>query len=160
MLTQTTITAMQMLACLALRGDAEPVPPRQIARHLRASPSYLAKIASMLVKAGLLSVRHGAHGGVALRRPPDSITLYDVYVACEGRIRCDFCLPNGACRPLCEFHQVMEELHQGLAETLRRHTLWDIAVKSPRRPGGGVPDFCKMDAANAAARALDVKTGP
>ncbi len=103
MRTQTTITAMQMLACLALRGNAAPVPPRRIARYPSASPSYPAKIASMLVKAGPLSVRHGAHRGAALRRPPDSITLYDVYVACEGRIRGDFCLPSGACRPSASF---------------------------------------------------------
>ncbi len=54
----------------------------------------------------------------------------------------------------------MGELHQGMAETLRRHTLWDIAVKSPRRAMADGPDSCKMAATNAAAPAPGIKIGP
>lgn len=64
-------------------GDAQGIPV-----------SYLAKVMRNLVRAGLVTSTLGRDGGYALRRPPEDITLMQVYEAMEGELRLVECMTD------------------------------------------------------------------
>jgi Rrf2 family protein len=129
MLTQTAELGIQIMLYLALHGGSEPVPPRRIAGPSGASPTYAAKVTSLLVKAGLLRAQRGAHGGVMLARGPADITLLEVVEACQGVILADYCQPHENLKQVCGYHHAMHDLHEALTGVLRRWTLADIAKR-------------------------------
>ena len=143
MLTQTSETAIKALIYLALYGQEEPVPPREIAEQIDASPTYMAKITRMLVKANILRSQRGSLGGVKFSRDPDNITLLNVVEACQGLMIGNYCdsiedHPD----PVCAFHQAMMEIHQATMSVLLRWTIGDLA-RRPVPAGGGVN--CKIN---------------
>jgi len=144
MLTRTSELAIQALLVLGLEGSGEPTPPRYLAERLDCSPSYLAKILGMLVKARLLRSYRGAKGGVALARPAAEITLLRVVEACQGMLTASYCRPvDVPGYPVCAFHEAMADVHQATVAALDRWTLADLLAR-PSSPatGDGVP--CKM----------------
>jgi Rrf2 family protein len=147
MLTGTSELALRTLVLLALEGGDGPVSPRQMAGRLDASPSYLAKVTGALVNAGILRSIRGAHGGVLLARPPDEITLLSIIEASQGLIVGNYCAGiAGHMKPVCSFHQVMQELHAAMIEVLSRWTLSDL-LTSPANPdpeGLHTGSGCKM----------------
>jgi len=135
MLTQTSETAIRALIYLALHGNGEPIPPRQIAEEMDASPSYMAKITRMLVKANILRSHRGALGGVSFSRKPDEITLLNIVEACQGLLIGNYCETiKDHIDPVCAFHQAMVEVHQATLGVLMRWTLADLASRP--RPAG------------------------
>ncbi len=130
MLTQTTEKAIQVMIALALRNGADPIPPNRLAEMIGGSPSYLAKITGLLVKADLLTSTRGTRGGVSLAREPEQITLLEIVEACQGRILGDYCGGIASSPDLtCAFHQSMLDLHQALVAVLMRWTVADLAAK-------------------------------
>src|SRR5690606_17826162 len=108
MLTQTSESALKALIYLVHYGGTEPVPPREIAEHVGASPSYMAKITRMLVKSNILRSHRGALGGVSLSRPASEITLLEIVGACQGLMIGNYC--HGIADhllPVCAFHEDM-----------------------------------------------------
>jgi Rrf2 family protein len=151
MLTRTTETAIRALLVLGLEGAAGPTPPRRLAERLDCSPSYLAKILGMLVKARLLRSFRGARGGVRLARPAEEITLLAVVEACQGMLTADYCRPvDLPGYPVCAFHQAMADVHRATVAALTRCTLADLLARpAPGRPAASGPP-CKL---HLAARA-------
>lgn len=147
MLSQTTITALQSLLYMMLHADEAPHAPAQIATQLGASTMYLGKIHTQLVKANILRAQRGAHGGVTLARPPQSITLLEVVEACEGRILGAYCQPHDDTSVVCGFHAAMHDVQKTLLDTLSRWTLEDLRKKP--RPDASICDavHCRMAAA-------------
>lgn len=130
MLTQTSETAIKALIYLALEKSTEPVPPRQIAEEVGASPSYMAKITRMLVKANILRSHRGALGGVSFSRKPQDITLLNVVEACQGLLIGNYCETiKDHIDPVCAFHQAMVEVHQATLGVLMRWTIADLAER-------------------------------
>ncbi len=126
MLTKTSLNALQALVYIARQASTEPVPPNEIAERLGASPSYLGKINTELVKANILRAHRGVKGGVTLARPPESITLLDVVEACQGKILGDYCTPYDKLADVCAFHEAMHGLQQAIIHTLQQWTLQDL----------------------------------
>lgn len=131
MLTKTSETAILAMLYLLQEKPDTPVPPSQIAERLGTSATYLAKIMTLLGKAGLLRAHHGTKGGVTLSREPQAIPLLDIVEACQGRILGDYCQQHEELHDVCAFHQAMAELHEAVVGTLSRWTLADLA----KRPG-------------------------
>jgi Rrf2 family transcriptional regulator, nitric oxide-sensitive transcriptional repressor len=127
MLNKTTVTAIRALQHIAGNATNQPVPPRQIAAAIGESPSYLAKIARDLAKAGIVRSENGAKGGIHLTRKPDSITLQEIVEACEGVIVGRFC-PSEVRGGICSFHEAALELHGAMVSVLKRWTLADLMV--------------------------------
>lgn len=146
MITRTSELALRALVVLALEGGDEPVSPRRLAERLDCSPSYLAKVLGMLVKAGLLRSFRGAKGGVLPARPAESVTLRDVVEACQGLLVANYCREIDLSDvPVCAFHRAMDDVHRATVEALARWTLADLLEQpTPGRkpPGDGPP--CKM----------------
>ena len=63
MLTRTSEIAVKIMLHLVLHKSDDPVSPRVMAEKLDESPTYLAKITGILVKAGILRAQKGVTGG-------------------------------------------------------------------------------------------------
>lgn len=146
MLTQTSESAIRALIYLVLYAGREPIPPREIAERINASPSYMAKITRMLVKANILRSHRGALGGVSLSRAPEDITLLDVVEACQGLVVGNYCqsIVDHA-DPVCAFHQSMVEVHEATVGVLTRWTVADLAARPGPAPELRNCSDCKID---------------
>jgi len=144
MLTQTSEIAVKILIFLAVHQKGEPVSPRFLAERLGESPSYMAKITGMLVKAGILRGHRGISGGVTLIRDPQNVSLLDIVEACQGKILGDYCQEVSDMRKACNFHKAMHELHHSITTVLSHWTLEQLAKKPI--PVGAVngDGFCRM----------------
>ena len=84
---QTKIGVAQSIYVIAILAKQEgntPVKSHIISNILCVSDSYLKKIIRKLVIAGLLNSSASKTGGLSLKKPPEEITLFDVYDAIEG----------------------------------------------------------------------------
>jgi len=145
MLTQTSELAVRSLLLLAASDDPNPIPPRQLAKSLDCSPSYLAKTVAMLVRAGILPSVRGARGGVLLTRDSAQITLLEIVEACQGLLIGNYCTEIAPhTEPVCSFHSAMNDLHDAMTDALSKWTLKDLM----RQPYSGAPPEaatgCKM----------------
>jgi Rrf2 family protein len=77
--------AVHALAWMALaeRRGRDPLTSDQVAASVNTNPVIIRRSLGDLRRAGLVQVRHGAGAGWSLARPPDEITLLDVYEAVE-----------------------------------------------------------------------------
>ncbi len=123
MLTKTTQSAIRELIYLSLVPPGTPVSPRSIAERLGLSPTYTAKVTGLLVRARILQAHRGAQGGVTLARRPESITLLDLYEACQGKVVGDYCQAGLDFDRSCSFHRVAVELHDAIVKILSGFTL-------------------------------------
>ena len=76
--------AVRAMAQLAPTWEGEPVKAEQIANDQGISLKYLLGILTELKRAQLLRSQRGPDGGFQLSRPPDAITLADVFRAVDG----------------------------------------------------------------------------
>lgn len=123
MLTGTTLAAIRMLVFLTQTDPKTPISPRRVAEAIGESPTYLAKVANVLTKAGILRSHRGVTGGMTLALDPSDINLLEVYEACQGKFLGDFCQDVPHDFPTCAFHQAMKELHGSVSKVLARWTL-------------------------------------
>ena len=68
---------------LARRVDEGPVTGREIAAQERLPGDYVEQIMLKLRRSGIVKSTRGAHGGYALARRPDEISVHDVISAAE-----------------------------------------------------------------------------
>ena len=134
MLTKTTEVAIQAMLYLVFKQKNAPIAPREIAGHLGASPSYMAKITGQMVKADLMRAHRGVHGGVSLARSPEQITLLHIVEACQGKILADYCECCDNLDIVCAFHHAMAEVHLSLTGILSKWTLADLAHRPAPSP--------------------------
>ena len=127
MFTRTTLSGLQALIFLSLRGENSPIAPGRIAERLGLSASYLSKVARRLVRADILRARRGSKGGVTLNRPADRITLLEIVEACQGVPGPLAIEPRGG-TPVCAFHRAWRELHSLHTTTLASWTLETLAA--------------------------------
>lgn len=71
--------AIHILVFVAMRGIG--ITSDQIAESVNTNPVVVRKLNVRLKKAGLLAICNGPNGGAELNRPPDQITLLDVFQA-------------------------------------------------------------------------------
>lgn len=70
---------------LNMLPDRAVLPGEAISQQLKASPTYFQKLLRKLVSAGLISSVPGAKGGFKLKKRPEEICVYDIYLAVEGQ---------------------------------------------------------------------------
>ncbi|MDP8244368.1 MAG: Rrf2 family transcriptional regulator [Candidatus Hinthialibacter antarcticus] len=140
MLNQTTEISIKTLIYLTLRTLDAPVSPKVLAEELNESPSYLAKITGLLVKAGILRAHRGVSGGVTLFRQPEDVTLLEIVEACQGKLLGDYCKETDQIEDTCGFHQAMYQVHKSTTEILNQWKLSDLA----RKPDAVEHSDCRM----------------
>ncbi len=95
---QTTKYCVIALADLARRQADHGVTVRAIARETGIPAPFLARLVSVLVRAGFVTAQRGRDGGLRLARDPAQISLADVVRATEGETYFEDCvLTLGPC---------------------------------------------------------------
>ncbi|MCC7478658.1 Rrf2 family transcriptional regulator [bacterium] len=145
MITKTSELAVQILMYVASRPNREiPVPPKQIADASKASPSYIAKVASSLVRAGILRAHRGAMGGVTLAAQPEKLTLFEIVETSQGRILADYCDGHFELDKVCNWHKAMHQLYTSTVSVLKRWTLADLLAKPAPDVHQHGDSFCRL----------------
>jgi Rrf2 family protein len=119
--------AMHALGYLANRQDG-PITSREIATRFEISEAHLSKVLQRLTKVELVRSVRGPRGGFILTRPPESVTLLEVFEAIEGRFEPNQCLLSSA---ICEgddciLGKIVVEANSMLRTRLEETTLIDV----------------------------------
>jgi Rrf2 family nitric oxide-sensitive transcriptional repressor len=149
MITKTTLSALRALLFVAATPGGRRVSPREVADTLGESPTYMAKVARELVKAGILRADKGVKGGLYLDRPASEITLREIVRACQGEIIGDYCRFPGDPRETCSYHQAAGELHEAVTRVL---SAWTLARLMERPCSAEANPRCVMRNQRAAKR--------
>lgn len=70
---------------LNMLPDKAVLPGEAISQQLGASPTYFQKLLRKLVSADLITSVPGVKGGFKLKKKPEDIRVYDIYLAVEGQ---------------------------------------------------------------------------
>lgn len=93
---------------------------------------FALKILRKLVSDGLIVSFKGAHGGYALARPADQITLREVLESVQGPYmisRCqqdEYCCAHSGSGAHCRFHKVYDEVTEMVRKKLDSYTFAQI----------------------------------
>ena len=132
--------AVRAVLYLAERGETSRIATAEIGRAQQIPVTFLAKIVAQLAAAGILRSTRGAHGGVALGRPADEISLLDIVEAIDGPILLNECVADPTLCPLgdgCAVHRVWCLAQAELVERLNRTSFAQLA-RRPLPAGGPV----------------------
>lgn len=77
--------AVYAILILNMLPDKAVLPGEAISQQLEASPTYFQKLLRKLVNADLITSVPGVKGGFKLRKKPEDIRIYDIYLAIEGQ---------------------------------------------------------------------------
>jgi len=81
----TRASEYALLSLDKIRQSDVPVGAEHLAKELCIPKSFLAKILQSLAKDRIVVSHRGAHGGFALERELDTISVYDIILAAEGK---------------------------------------------------------------------------
>lgn len=130
------IAAMVELSQHSQNGGGGEVAANAIAHRYGLPVSYTAKILGQLARASLLRSDRGPRGGFALTRPPEEITLLDIFKAVgavdDGRIPLASAIPAGV---KSSIHEVLGRAMEGACEVFTRTSLADLLDQSPAAAG-------------------------
>jgi Rrf2 family protein len=121
---------LRLMLALALNYGQGITLMKEVSRREGISEKYLGQIIIPLKNAGLVTSQRGAHGGYALSRPPEEITVRDVVVAIEGNITPVPCLedPEACARVTsCVATRVWKKLAEDMEGSLSSFTLAELA---------------------------------
>jgi Rrf2 family protein len=122
-------TSLALHSVVFLAGIPDrPFPTAEIAQALHASEAHLSKVLQRLAHFGLVRSSRGPGGGFALNRPPDRITLLEVYEAVEGPLVPSNCLlDTPACGGThCILGGLLETVNREVAEYLSGTRVADL----------------------------------
>lgn len=124
---KATNYALHTMLFLVAAPPNKPVGVQQLAEEQQVSPTYLSKILTKLVKAGMIESASGANGGYRLKRNSEDISFLDIIHAIEGTASLFDCsLDHG---PECPIQQVVLLAEEKMVEHLRNQTMSELAQK-------------------------------
>lgn len=129
-------------ALLAMRHMAAHTRPAHSARELAETynipPELLAKVLQKLVRARLLHSHQGIHGGYALSRAPEAISVADVIQAVDGPLTVTACSDTdqscdqyAKCNIRDPLWRIKDRIVSALAATSVAELATDIAMAPP-----------------------------
>lgn len=100
----------------------------QIAEATGSSRHHVAKVFQRLVKSGLLASTRGPNGGFLLKKNPNDISLYDIYIIIEGDFSNNPChLDHQKCPfEKCLFGDVLDKLSESYVDFLKTSTISNL----------------------------------
>jgi Rrf2 family protein len=131
--------AAHILALLAIEGKDGPTTSEYLAESANTNPVVIRRVLSDLGKAGLVNAQSGAGGGVSLARPPQDISLEEIYRSVdEGKL---FSLGKRKPNPTCICGRnlqpvltgVFSQVEEAVRTTLAGITLAQIAAEVEAR---------------------------
>ena len=89
---------------------SSPVLVAEIASTYDLPTAYFSKVMSLLAKARILQSDRGPKGGFRLSRPPNKITLFEIYEAVEGPLQAG------------EAYEMPASMREGINDAIARTT--------------------------------------
>ena len=125
--------ALRVMVYLALHGEEERIPLKEIAESESISQKYLESIMTTLSKAGFVDAVHGKGGGYRLNRPAAEYTIGSILKLTEGSLATVSCTTQGpaACSrsTCCRTLPRWERLDKMVDEFFEGITLADILTE-------------------------------
>ncbi|MGQ9622409.1 MAG: RrF2 family transcriptional regulator [Candidatus Caldatribacteriaceae bacterium] len=120
--------SLALHSMVLLGQSGTPLTTKEIATKTGASVHHLAKVFQRLGKAKLVMSARGPRGGFILARPPEEITLLEVYEAIEGSFETEGCLLGRERCPFssCIFGGLLHDFALRLQVYLSSHRLSDV----------------------------------
>lgn len=121
---------------LALHFGRGPILLKDVAGRQEISEKYLGHLTHALKSAGLLNSSRGAHGGYALSRAPEEITLREVVAAVEGNLAIAECVTAPDVCPrvdLCVTREVWARMTEEIRGLLESITLRDMVTRQEEK---------------------------
>ncbi|WP_211748026.1 Rrf2 family transcriptional regulator [Paenibacillus sp. Marseille-Q4541] len=128
--TKATNYALHTMMYIALVPAGKVIGVKPLADMLQVSPTYLSKILTRLVKAGIIVSTPGVHGGYKLSKSGKEVSFLDVIHAVEGTaslFQCEF--EHGEASPLCLIQQEMNEAEKKMEDHLQSKKISDFSEK-------------------------------
>ncbi|WP_026886896.1 RrF2 family transcriptional regulator [Clostridium beijerinckii] len=122
--TKATNYALHTVMYMIEHGKSEKLSVHTLAKHFDVSDTYLSKILTQLVKAGIIDSASGANGGYSFSKKVEEISFMDIINAVEGNFalfRCEF----GESK--CSIHKVMLEAEKLMESYLQNKKIYEIA---------------------------------
>lgn len=114
---------------LALHYEQGPMSLGEIARAQGLSEKYLEALLGVLRSVGLVRSQRGAQGGYFLAKPPEQITLRDVFDVLEGPdpfVECTSAPESCPRQAACATQEVWSKMYQAAMRVLESITLADL----------------------------------
>ncbi|MFH1352419.1 MAG: Rrf2 family transcriptional regulator [bacterium] len=124
---------------LALNYEKGTMLLRDIAHRQEISESYLERMMTALVSAGLVRSSRGQHGGFILAKPPGEIRLSKIIQVVEGSLSPSPCVddPNLCKRVnICVTRDIWRRLKEAMADVLDSITLKDMVNMQKNKCAG------------------------
>ncbi|NQX58404.1 RrF2 family transcriptional regulator [Paenibacillus qinlingensis] len=121
---QATDYALHAMLFLVNSEADKPVGVQLLAEKLNVSQTYLSKLMTKLVKAGLIHSSSGAYGGYRIKHNRQDISFLDIIRAIEGTaslFECSFNHGNG-----CQIQQVVMDAERQLEQYLASKKIADL----------------------------------
>jgi Rrf2 family protein len=123
---QATNYALHTMLYFVSLPPGTTVGVQQLAALQALSPTYLSKILTRLVKAGLINSTPGIHGGYRLTKDRAELSFLDVIQAIEGSASAFHC-GAGLTHDSCVIQQVMLDAERQLEQYLQGRKLAEFA---------------------------------
>lgn len=126
---KATNYALHTMIYLTLTPKGKSIGVETLAKMQNLSSTYLSKILTKLVKAGLIESNPGVNGGYSIVSPQD-ITFLDVIYAIEGKatlFNCSMEHDEFIKNDGCLIENVMFEAEKKMRDTLKQSYIIDIA---------------------------------
>lgn len=106
----------------------------ELSEELSIPERFTYRILRKLMLEGLLDSIRGAHGGYVLAKPPEEISLYDVYKTISGEILINTCLLNpeacAATPGYCAVHNELFSIQSEIQRLFQSVNFKDLAEKN------------------------------
>ncbi|RUS46901.1 Rrf2 family transcriptional regulator [Cohnella sp. AR92] len=124
---KATNYALHTILYLIAHAPDRAIGVQQLAGHQKVSPTYLSKILTKLVKAGLIESASGANGGYRLKGKIEDISVLDIIHAVEGTASLFDCHNDD---DRCVIRQAMRAAEDEMEEFLKNTKMADLAKKA------------------------------
>ncbi|HEX4205440.1 MAG TPA: Rrf2 family transcriptional regulator [Ktedonobacteraceae bacterium] len=123
---QATNYALHTMLYFVALPPGTTVGVQQLAEFQELSPTYLSKILTRLVKAGLIESTPGVNGGYMLLRDKEELSFLEVIHAIEGTASLFHCSVGPHHNPACLIQGVMLNAEQQMEDYLKERKLVEL----------------------------------
>jgi Rrf2 family transcriptional regulator, cysteine metabolism repressor len=130
----------------------------EIARNEDLPVAYLEQLVGELRRAGLVEGTRGVHGGYKLARPPEAMTVGDVYRILEGEVAPVECTAEdylaGSCarEPVCLSRGIWARVQSAILSVLDSTTLDDLLITEVLQQHTGTPQFVPLESVTSVTK--------
>ena len=142
MISKKTKYGIKALSNLAQKEKGKPVQIAAISKEEHIPQKFLEAILLILRKSGYLGSKKGKGGGYYLRKPPEEISMAEVFRILEGPIALFPCVSLNYYEPCddcpdeetCSVNRLMIEVRDKTLEVLTNRTLADLVANRGIKP--------------------------